>query len=41
MNTRSLRFQLIAWYAALLTGCFALIGAATYAGAPEVRWSGR
>jgi heavy metal sensor kinase len=30
MNTRSLRFQLVAWYAALLTGCFALIGAATY-----------
>src|ERR1035441_2978538 len=31
MNTRSLRFQLVAWYAALLTGCFVLIGAATYA----------
>jgi len=30
MNTRSLRFQLIAWYAGLLTGCFALVGAATY-----------
>jgi heavy metal sensor kinase len=30
MNTRSLRFQLIAWYAGLLTGCFALLGAATY-----------
>ena len=30
MNTRSLRFQLIAWYAGLLTGCFALIGVATY-----------
>ena len=30
MNTRSLRFQLIAWYAGLLTGCFALIGLATY-----------
>jgi heavy metal sensor kinase len=30
MNTRSLRFQLVAWYAALLTGCFVLIGAATY-----------
>ena len=30
MNTRSLRFQLIAWYAAVLTGCFILIGAATY-----------
>ncbi len=31
MNTRSLRFQLVAWYAALLTGCFVLIGAASYA----------
>ncbi len=30
MNTHSLRFQLIAWYAGLLTGCFALLGAATY-----------
>jgi heavy metal sensor kinase len=30
MNTRSLRFQLVAWYAGLLTGCFALIGMATY-----------
>ena len=30
MNTRSLRFQLVAWYAGLLTGCFALIGVATY-----------
>ena len=30
MNTRSLRFQLVAWYAGLLTGCFFLIGAATY-----------
>jgi len=30
MNTRSLRFQLIAWYAGLLAGCFALIGGATY-----------
>jgi heavy metal sensor kinase len=30
MNTRSLRFQLVAWYAAVLTGCFVLIGAATY-----------
>jgi heavy metal sensor kinase len=30
MNTRSLRFQLVTWYAALLTGCFVLIGAATY-----------
>jgi heavy metal sensor kinase len=30
MNTRSLRFQLISWYAALLIGAFALIGAMTY-----------
>ena len=30
MNARSLRFQLVAWYAGLLTGCFFLIGAATY-----------
>ncbi len=30
MNTRSLRFQLVAWYAGLLTGCFALIGVGTY-----------
>jgi heavy metal sensor kinase len=30
MNTRSLRFQLTAWYAGLLAGCFALIGVATY-----------
>ena len=30
MNARSLRFQLVAWYAGLLTGCFALIGMATY-----------
>ena len=30
MKTRSLRFQLVAWYAGLLTGCFVLIGAATY-----------
>jgi heavy metal sensor kinase len=30
MNTRSLRFQLVAWYAGLLTGCFVLIGAVTY-----------
>jgi len=30
MNTRSLRFQLVAWYAGVLTGCFVLIGAATY-----------
>jgi heavy metal sensor kinase len=31
VNTRSLRFQLVAWYAALLAGCFILIGAASYA----------
>jgi heavy metal sensor kinase len=30
MNTRSLRFRLVAWYAGLLTGCFLLIGAAAY-----------
>jgi heavy metal sensor kinase len=30
MNTRSLRFQLVAWYAALLTSCFVLIGVVTY-----------
>jgi heavy metal sensor kinase len=30
MNTRSLKFRLIAWYAILLTGCFALVGTATY-----------
>ena len=30
MNTRSLRFRLVAWYAGLLTGCFVLIGAAAY-----------
>ena len=30
MNARSLRFQLIAWYAGLLTVCFALIGVVTY-----------
>jgi len=30
MNTRSLKFQLIAWYAAVLTGCFALLGVVTY-----------
>jgi len=30
MNTRSLRFQLIAWYAALLMGSFSLLGSATY-----------
>ena len=36
MNTRSLRFQLVAWYAGLLTGCFVLIGAATYRGPAEL-----
>jgi heavy metal sensor kinase len=30
MNTRSLKFKLLIWYAALLTGGFALIGVATY-----------
>jgi heavy metal sensor kinase len=30
MNTRSLRFQLVASYAALLTGCFVMLGGATY-----------
>jgi heavy metal sensor kinase len=30
MNTRSLRFQLVVWYAAVLTGCLVMIGAATY-----------
>lgn len=30
MNPRSLRFRLIAWYAALLLGCFALLGGATH-----------
>ncbi|HEY5909227.1 MAG TPA: ATP-binding protein [Verrucomicrobiae bacterium] len=30
MNTRSLRFQLFTWYAALLLGSFALVGVATY-----------
>lgn len=30
MNTRSLRFQLILWYAGLLTGVFLLFGVATY-----------
>ena len=30
MNTRSLKFQLIAWYAAVLTGCFALLATTTY-----------
>ena len=30
MNTRSLKFQLIAWYAALLAGGFLLLAAVTY-----------
>ena len=30
MNTRSLKFQLIAWYAGLLTSCFVLLGVAAY-----------
>ncbi len=30
MNVRSLKFQLVAWYAGVLTGCFALLAAATY-----------
>jgi heavy metal sensor kinase len=30
MNTRSLKFQLIVWYGALLAGCFVLLGAITY-----------
>lgn len=30
MNTRSLKFQLIAWYAGLLIACFALVGVVTY-----------
>lgn len=30
MNTRSLKFQLIGWYAAVLTGCFALLAGATF-----------
>ena len=30
MNTRSLKFQLIAWYAGLLTVCFAALGVVTY-----------
>ena len=30
MNTQSLRFRLIGWYACLLLGCFVLLGAATY-----------
>lgn len=30
MNTRSLKFQLLVWYAGVLTGCFALLGSASY-----------
>jgi heavy metal sensor kinase len=30
MNHRSLKFQLITWYAGVLTGCFALLAAATF-----------
>ena len=30
MKTRSLRFQLIVWYAGLLAGCFVLLGAGAY-----------
>ena len=30
MNTRSLKFQLIVWYASLLAGGFVLLGAAAY-----------
>jgi heavy metal sensor kinase len=30
MNPRSLKFQLLAWYVALVVGCFALLGMATY-----------
>jgi len=30
MNTRSLKFQLIVWYATLLVGCFVLLGTLTY-----------
>ena len=30
MNTRSLKFQLIGWYAVVLIGCFGLLGVATY-----------
>jgi heavy metal sensor kinase len=30
MNARSLKFQLIGWYAGVLIGCFGLLGVATY-----------
>jgi len=32
VNTRSLKFQLLIWYAGVLTGCFALLGGASYFG---------
>jgi signal transduction histidine kinase len=32
MNARSLKFQLIAWYAVVLSGCFAVLAGATYLG---------
>jgi heavy metal sensor kinase len=31
MNTRSIKFQLVVWYAVLLAGCFVLLGVITYA----------
>ena len=31
MNTRSLSFRLVAWYASLLTGVFVLLGVIMYA----------
>jgi len=30
MNTRSLKFQLIAWYAGVLLGVFAIMAVSTY-----------
>ena len=30
MNTQSLKFRLIGWYACLLLGCFVLLGIGTY-----------
>ena len=30
MNTRSLKFQLVGWYAGILTACFGLLAVATY-----------
>ncbi len=32
MNHRSLKFQLVAWYAGLLAGCFVFLGVVTYIG---------